>query len=181
MKQKPAVSPSPAWREAAIEVDFEGGIIRRISRDWALIAAGDGGDYNAMTASWGALGYLWERPIAICFVRPQRFTRGFTDANDLFSITFFGADVKAKVHKIFGGESGRDIDKASKAEVTPIVFKEGAIGFEEAAETIVCKKIYFDDFNPANFLDSAIEKLYPQQDYHRFYIGQIVKFYQKKE
>ncbi|MDR3163152.1 MAG: hypothetical protein LBT81_04765 [Helicobacteraceae bacterium] len=180
MKQKLTVSASPRWREARIEMDFEGGIISRISKDWALIAAGNGGDYNAMTASWGALGYLWEKPIAICFVRPQRFTRSFTDTNALFSLTFFGRDLRAKTHKVFGGESGRDTDKAQKAGITPIVFEEGAIGFEEAIETIVCRKIYFDDFNSANFLDPAIEKLYPQNDYHRFYIGEIVKFYKKR-
>ncbi len=33
-----------------------------------------------MTASWGTLGILWHLPIAICFVRPQRHTFGFTES-----------------------------------------------------------------------------------------------------
>ncbi|MDR2151253.1 MAG: hypothetical protein LBO72_00375 [Helicobacteraceae bacterium] len=179
MKQTTAIKPSSAWREAKIEKDFGGNMITRISKDWALIAAGTPSDYNAMTASWGLIGYLWEKPVAVCFVRPQRFTRSFTDKSDHFTLVFFDKTIKTRVHKIFGNESGKDIDKAAKAAVTPIVFDEGAIGFDEAIETIVCKKIYFDDFDPKNFLDPSIAKLY-NGDYHRFYIGEIVKFYEKK-
>ncbi|MDR2638816.1 MAG: hypothetical protein LBC09_03140 [Helicobacteraceae bacterium] len=175
MKQTAAIKPSGAWLEADIK-EFGGDIISRISKEWALIAAGNAEDYNAMTASWGLMGYLWEKPVTICFVRPQRHTRIFTDKSAYFTLTFFGK--AAKTHKVFGFESGRDIDKAAKAGVTPIVFGEGAIGFEEATQTIVCKKIYFDDFDPKNFLDDSIGKLY-DNDYHRFYIGEIVKFYKK--
>ncbi|MDR2034300.1 MAG: hypothetical protein LBP89_06690 [Helicobacteraceae bacterium] len=179
MKQTEAIAPSQEWRVADIKSDFEGGFIDRVSKEWALATAGNASDYNAMTISWGLIGHLWEKPVAVCFVRPQRHTRIFTDKSAFFTLTFFGKDKKSKVHKIFGNESGKDIDKAAKAGVTPIIFDEGAIGFEEAKETIVCKKIYFDDFNPKNFLDSSIAALYTD-DYHRFYIGEIVKFYKKK-
>ena len=45
-----------------------------IGKDWMLIGAADKkhGNANAMTASWGALGFLWNRPVCICFIRPQR-------------------------------------------------------------------------------------------------------------
>ncbi|MDR1451044.1 MAG: hypothetical protein LBI57_01730 [Helicobacteraceae bacterium] len=177
MRQTAAIKPSSAWREADIK-EFEGGIIARMSKDWALLAAGSAEDYNAMTVSWRLMGYLWERPVVVCFVRPQRFTRNFVDKNDGFSLTFFGKETKTRVHKVFGFESGKDIDKAAKAKAQPIVFDGGAIGFEEAKETISCRKIYADDFNSKNFLDRSIDKLY-DGDYHRFYIGEIVGFYKK--
>jgi flavin reductase (DIM6/NTAB) family NADH-FMN oxidoreductase RutF len=179
VKQTTAIKPSSAWREADIKA-FGGDIISRMSKEWAMIAAGDAEDYNAMTASWGLMGFLWQKPVVVCFVRPQRHTRVFTDKSGYFTLTFFDKFAGAKAHKVFGFESGRDIDKAAKAGVTPVVFGEGAIGFEEAIETIVCKKIYFDDFDPKNFLDASIDKLY-ENDYHRFYIGEIVKFYKKSE
>ncbi|MDR0664852.1 MAG: flavin reductase [Helicobacteraceae bacterium] len=178
MRQKTAIKPSSAWREADIK-EFDVGAIEKISKDWALIAAANADNYNAMTASWGLIGYLWQKPVAVCFVRPQRFTRSFIDNSAYFTLSFFAKDTKARVHKVFGSESGRDIDKAAKANIQPIVFGEGAIGFEEASETIACKKIYFDDFDPKNFLDRSIDELY-DSDYHRFYIGEIVKFYKKK-
>jgi hypothetical protein len=40
---------------------------------------------------------------------------------------------------------------------------------------IECKKIYWDDFKPENFLDGSIEENYPQKDYHRFFFGEITE------
>ena len=39
---------------------------------------------------------------------------------------------------------------------------------------IECKKIYFDDYKPENFLDKSIHDEYPEKDYHRIYYGEIV-------
>lgn len=49
-----------------------------------------------------------------------------------------------------------------------------APGFAEAELVLECRKIYWDDLNPTHFLDPAIEKNYPAQDYHRAYFGEIV-------
>ena len=43
-----------------------------IGSDWMLITAGTHDAFNTMTASWGGLGILWERKVAICFIRPTR-------------------------------------------------------------------------------------------------------------
>jgi hypothetical protein len=47
------------------------------------------------------------------------------------------------------------------------------IYFEEARLVLVCKKIYYQDLDPANFLDPDIAKNYPHKDYHRMYIGEV--------
>ncbi|GHV08498.1 flavin reductase [Campylobacterota bacterium] len=176
MKQKAAINPSANWQERSIATDFEGNIVAKIAQEWALITAGTSEDYNTMTASWALMGYLWQKEVAVCFVRPQRHTRTYADKSDFFTITYFDKSDKTRVHKVCGNQSGRDIDKAELAKITPITFGGGIIGFEEAKETIVCKKIYFDDFDPKHFLDGAIGELY-EGDYHRFYIGEIVKYY----
>ena len=44
---------------------------------WTLITAGDRERCNTMTASWGGLGVLWNRPVATIYVRPQRYTYEF--------------------------------------------------------------------------------------------------------
>ena len=51
--------------------------------------------------------------------------------------------------------------------------------FEEADLVLVCKKAYWQDLDPSHFLDPEIEKHYPQKDYHRMYIGEIVEAYKK--
>jgi flavin reductase (DIM6/NTAB) family NADH-FMN oxidoreductase RutF len=179
MRQTKAIKASNLWAEKSIVKDFGGSACERISKDWMLISAGDKNDHNAMTASWGGLGYLWERNVAFAFVRPTRHTFDFTEKYDYFTLSFFDKSLKANVHKIFGNKSGRDTDKAKEANVTPIYFDDNAIGFEEASEIIVCKKIYFDNFKPSNFVDNKIDSFYPQKDYHRIYIGEIERFYKK--
>ena len=53
--------------------------------------------------------------------------------------------------------------------------KEGGfVYFAEARLVLTCRKIYFQDIGPERFLDPAIESMYPQKDYHRMYIGEIV-------
>lgn len=39
---------------------------------------------------------------------------------------------------------------------------------------VECRKIYWQDMEPANFLDSEIHGNYAGQDYHRLYTGEIV-------
>jgi flavin reductase (DIM6/NTAB) family NADH-FMN oxidoreductase RutF len=111
------------------------------------------------------------------FVRPVRHTFDFFNANTLFSLSFFDPPFH-KALEICGAASGRDTDKAAKAGLSPIVFGggegAGAIGFQEAREIIICRKLYTHDFDPAGFLDPAIESIYPQRDYHRMFIGEIL-------
>ena len=45
---------------------------------------------NTMTASWGGLGVLWRKPMATIYVRPQRYTFGFIEQSDEFTLSFFG-------------------------------------------------------------------------------------------
>ncbi|MDD4215345.1 MAG: hypothetical protein PHR81_11080, partial [Bacteroidales bacterium] len=62
--------------------------IKMIGTDWMLICAGNISSFNMMTASWGGLGWLWEKPVTFIFVRPQRYTHQFTEKEDYFTHTF---------------------------------------------------------------------------------------------
>jgi len=66
-----------------------------IGRDWMLITAGNINSFNTMTASWGNLGYMWERPVASCVIRPQRFTRKFVEENEFFKLSFCGREYRS--------------------------------------------------------------------------------------
>ena len=63
--------------------------IDMISNDWMLVSSEKEGKVNTMTASWGGVGFLWGKNIAIIFIRPQRHTKQFIDSSDTFSLTFF--------------------------------------------------------------------------------------------
>ncbi len=145
-----------------------------IANDWFLVTAGNLDSFNTMTASWGAFGELWSKKIAICFVRPVRYTYEFTEREEFMTFSFFDEKYR-DVLKLCGTKSGRDIDKMSGIDLTPVVGEAGAVYFEEAKLVLECRKLYTHDLDPARFLDPAIELEYPQRDYHRMYIGEIVR------
>ncbi len=143
-----------------------------IADDWMLVTAGTLDSFNTMTASWGAVGELWHRKIAICFIRPQRYTYEFAEKHDRFTLSFF-EDEHRSVLNLCGTKSGRDIDKMAGIGLTPSSTESGGIYFEEARLVLECRKIYIHDLDPAMFLDPGIAREYPREDYHRMYLGQI--------
>jgi len=150
-----------------------------IGSDWMLVTAGTLDAYNTMTASWGGLGVLWNKNVCFCFVRPTRYTYGFMEKADTFTLTFFDEEYRDAL-TFCGSHSGRDVDKAAKTGFTPVQSGSGSVYFSEARMVIECRKLYFQDIDPANFLDPGIEKNYSQKDYHRMYVGEIIRCLQKK-
>jgi flavin reductase (DIM6/NTAB) family NADH-FMN oxidoreductase RutF len=138
-----------------------------------LIAAGTPLKYNMMTASWGGLGILWNKPVAYIFIRPTRYTYEFLNQTNVFSINIF-SETYRDVLKICGAKSGRNFDKMTESKLTPME-KHNTIFFAESRLVLLCKKIYFQDLDPANFLDPEIGKNYSANDYHRMFIGEIVE------
>ena len=159
-----------------IEIDpleVEGNVFRRIGKEWMLITAGREGAYNTMTASWGGLGVLWNTDVSFIFVRPQRYTYEFLEKEKYYSLSFFDPGFKRAL-QMCGSRSGRDSDKVKEAGLTP-VFDAPAPYFGEAELTMVCRKMYTHDLEPGRFLDPAIAGNYQAGDYHRLYIGEIIK------
>ncbi len=163
--------------------EIEGNPVKIIGDHWMLVCAGNSEKYNMMTAAWAGLGVMWSNPACFIFIRPSRYTYEFIENNEYFSLNFFskGDKVEKKYKKIMnkmGSNSGRDINKMEDSELTP---KEelGTVFFEEAEQVLICKKMYYQDIIPDQFLDDSIEKNYNGKDYHRMYIGEIVKTYKK--
>ena len=157
--------------------DIKKSPVELISDGWGLVTAGNSGNFNTMTVSWGALGEIWGKDAVFVFIRPQRYTYEFIEQNEFFTLSFYGGEYKDAL-RICGSKSGRDIDKAQVCGLTP-VFTDGSVTFEQAEYTIVCRKIASQFIDPAGFEDSAIENNYANKDYHKVYIGEIVKVYQK--
>ncbi|HOV12383.1 MAG TPA: flavin reductase [Bacteroidales bacterium] len=154
-------------------------VFRLLDKDWMLITAGIEGNYNMMTASWGGMGILWNKPVAFVFIRPQRHTYEFAEQYTHLTLTFFG-EKHRQILQTCGSRSGRDINKMQLEGLTPAVTASGAIAFEEARMVFECRKLYFDDIKPAHFIVNEIDKNYPLKDYHRMYICEITKAYKKK-
>jgi len=151
----------------------------KIDGEWMLITAGNKNSYNTMTASWGGFGTLWNKSVATCYVRPQRYTREFLDNEDYFTLSFY-EDTFRPALATCGRVSGRDTDKAEATGLAPI-FTEKAPFFKQALLVVVCKKIYKGEIDPKGILNPEIDvDNYPKQDYHNIYIGEVVKILEKK-
>ena len=145
-----------------------------IGKDWALVAAKNGEKCNMMTASWGGVGIMWNKPAAFTFIRPQRFTYGLMENEDYYSLSFFDEKYR-KALQFCGTKSGRDCDKAKECNLTPI-YDEAAPYFEEARLVLICRKMYAQDLNEESIIDEkTLAPQYSGGDYHRMYISEIVK------
>lgn len=146
----------------------------RIGREWMLITAGDETKYNTMTASWGGLGFLWNKPVSYIFVRPQRYTKEFIDAQEHYSLCFFDASWRSMLN-VCGTKSGRDIDKAAETGITPVFF-EAAPYFSEANLVLICRKHFCQPMQTDAFLTKELlPRFYPDNDLHTIYVGEVEK------
>lgn len=166
----------------AIPVDqFAVRIYHLWDKKWFLLTSGDfaTGHYNTMTVSWGSLGVMWNRPFVQVVVRPTRYTYGFMEQYDTFTLCAFSDKYRSALNWL-GSRSGREGDKIARSGLTPVASTQvAAPGFAEAELIVECKKMYWDDFDPAHFIDPGIEANYSKQDrdYHRVYFGQVMAIY----
>jgi flavin reductase (DIM6/NTAB) family NADH-FMN oxidoreductase RutF len=152
---------------------------RLIGKDWMLITFGNQDSFNVMTASWGGFGFLWNLPVATVYIRPQRHTFGFAESNEFFTLCFFDRKYK-NILSYCGTHSGKDFDKVKNTGLIPLETELGNIYYEQANLVMECKKVYFDDIDPDHFADRLIQRNYPNKDYHRMYIGKVVKCLEKE-
>lgn len=149
-----------------------------IGEDWMLVTAGDESKVNTMTASWGGLGVLWGQDVAFVFIRPQRYTKEFVDAQGCFSLTFF--DGYKKEMGLLGSVSGRDRDKIAETGLT-VTMLDGVPTFAEARQVLLLETLYTDEIKPELFKNSGLdEKWYPNRDYHTVYVAKVRAAYVAK-
>ena len=152
-------------------------VFKLIGADWMLIAAGTLKSFNMMTASWGGMGIIWGKKICWCVIRPHRYTYKFMEKSDFFTISFFEEKYRDALN-FCGTKSGKDVDKVKETGLKPVEAApqlRGAVYFAQARLVMECRKIYYQDIDPRHFLIPEIEKHYPNKDYHRMYLGEILR------
>lgn len=157
-------------------------VFELIGKEWMLVTAGTPDHFNTMTASWGGVGFLWNRPVAFLFIRPERYTYTFIEASEKLTMAFLGHEHQ-EVHNICGKQSGRDRDKIAAAQLHPLTTPDGNVSFSEARLTLEGRKLFSCDMRSAHFLDQDIlERWYNDQpggSFHRIYVIEIENIYEK--
>lgn len=167
-----------SWRRIAPEE--LGNAMKMIGKDWMLIVAKDEKEnkVNGMTASWGFLGIMWNQPVAVCMIRPQRYTYGLAEAEERMSLAFFSEEYRDAL-RLCGTKSGRDCDKLAEAGLSTEEL-DGVPVIREAETVLVCRKLYAGDLIKEGFLDPSLLAHYKQEDYHRMYVCKIEGAYVKE-
>ena len=153
--------------------EFDNSPFRLIGKDWLLITAADEtkeSGANAMTASWGGLGVLWNTPVATVYIRPQRYTYDLVEKAERISLCVMGAGYKQALG-ICGTKSGRDHDKLKEAGLDAKTV-DGVPTIKDSQVIMICKKLYADDLKEDKFIDRSHLSHY-NGDFHRFYILEI--------
>ncbi len=167
------------YKEISVnELDMN--IFSAVNDEWMLVTAkNSSGEINTMTASWGGFGIMWNKPVCVAVIRPQRHTFKFAEDSQMLTLSFL-EDGNREALKICGTRSGRDCDKISEAGLTPI-HGDGWSAFAEAKTVFVGRIIYKDFVKEDGFIDkSIIDSKYPARDYHKAYVCEIEKVFIKE-
>ena len=146
-----------------------------IGKEWMLVTAGNKEAFNTMTASWGGIGWLWNKAVAFGFVSPERDDDEFIEKGDFLTLSFLGEENK-KIHAVCGSKSGREVDKVKETGLKPLFTAQGNVLFEQARLSLECRKLYAGEIGPENFLDkNLIEKWYgvSHGGFHKMYVVEI--------
>ncbi len=153
-------------------------IIDLIGKKWMLVTAGTREKYNMMTASWGGMGWLWNKPVAFIFIRPERYTHELIEAGGRITLSFYAEEYR-KALQVCGTKSGRDTDKTQAAGLSPIALDSGAVSFAQARLTLDCHKLFKTSMHEADFIDKELlEKWYGSHGgLHDVYVVEIDEVY----
>ncbi len=146
-------------------------VFNLIGSDWMLVTSGDVKNYNTMTASWGGVGFLWNKNVCNVYVRPSRYTYEFIEKCGSLTLSFFTEEYRDAL-KFCGSHSGREYDKARECKLNPIPCGD-SVAFREAKLIIRCKVIYKQDMSEDNFIDKTLLSNYKNGDFHRIYTCEI--------
>ncbi len=151
-----------------------------IGKEWMLVTAGTEEKCNTMTASWGGIGWLWNKPVAFIFIRPERYTHEFIEQNARLTLSFYKEEYR-KALQLCGSKSGRDMNKIEAAALTPVKLQSGAITFAEARMTLDCHKLFKTEMKKADFIDKeTLGRWYndnPGGSLHDIYVVEIDDVY----
>lgn len=164
--------------------DLPDNVFDLIGKQWMLVTAGNKDAYNTMTASWGGLTYVWERPATIAYIRDSRYTYGFLQREESFTLSFFTEQYRGAL-RICGTKSGRNTDKVKEAGLTPIETPSGLMSFGEARMIIECKKMLVQELDYANLTEpyktTIMKESYTKEPAkHQLFISEITNIWLRK-
>lgn len=138
-----------------------------------LITASHGNKVNTLCATWGGVGYIWDKRVTFIFARKGRYTSELISASGEYSISFMNQEKYRGALKYINMVSGRDEDKIANARLN-VNYHDGIPFIDEAREILLCNVLYQREFDENALISDEIkEKFYQGGDYHILFIGEL--------
>ena len=141
-----------AWRKTDPN-EWNASAFRVIGREWLLLVT-EGERPNAMTASWGGFGMLWNRPVVLLWVRPERHSYGLLTQNERFSVCVLPERYR-EAYRICGSMSGRETDKIARSGLT-VQRVNGVACIRESRAVLLCRRQYTQAMIPQGYAAPAL-------------------------
>jgi len=146
-------------------------------KEGAFLTVQAGKALNTMTIGWGTVGFAWELPVFMVLVRNSRHTHTIMEEAVDFTVTVPTEDLNDAL-SFCGTQSGRDVDKF---EACDLKIKPGQRTASPVLDVrgiqLECRIMYKTPMDPAH-MDPALGAMYPKNDYHTLYFGEILACYE---
>ena len=144
---------------------------------------GTGGNrehYNSLTLGWGACGVLWSKPVAIIYIRENRHSYAYFEAEPVFTLSWYPKEKLGTLVRIFGGTSGRDTDKEKESGFTPVETPYGGVTYMEAERVVICRRILRQPV-PMEFVPKELAGWLNEDGHiHVQYTGEVLGVWRRK-
>jgi flavin reductase (DIM6/NTAB) family NADH-FMN oxidoreductase RutF len=159
-------------------------VFKLVGKDFTVITAGKESRFNSMTASWGGVGILFNKPVTWCFLRANRYTLELIKKEETYTMSYFPDEYKDQV-LFFGSKSGRDTDKMKESTLTPVPTPAGNLTYKEARLILECKLVELTTVNPDDFYNQEARDFitggYEEaKEYHKLVLGEITNVWVKR-
>jgi flavin reductase (DIM6/NTAB) family NADH-FMN oxidoreductase RutF len=164
--------------------EIEDNVFKLVGKDFTVITAGKIPEHNSMTASWGGMGILFQKPVTWCFLRASRYTLELIRKEQTYTMSYFPDERKEQV-LFFGSKTGKNTDKMKESTLTAMQTPSGNTTYKEARLVIECKLTELTTVAPDDFYTSEgknfIEEAYDEvKEYHKLVLGEITNVWISK-
>ena len=141
-----------------------------------LISSGNAKMSSSSVASCRFASELTFKPIAVCFLRPQRGAIRFLEKNEYFTLSYFSPQFR---HVLTSFGSGATAEK-----IVPSIMPSGNVYYDQAELVFECRKVTGFELILSSEIQAimATEKkrsIYPGNEAPRMFVGEILKGWQK--
>ena len=151
----------------------------------AILTAGNRVTHNSCIIGYGTLGVVWNKPVFVVYVKPDRYTYQFMQWTSHFTVSFIKKSLFKKF-EVYGEQSGKYVNKEEHSGTHIMYFDNGGITFREAEEVYVCRMLAKSQIDEKDLAPDIIQiyetsaNLFKEsKEPHNIYIGEIIGYYKR--